>query len=365
VLPFVKLLFGESDKVVYVSTLLTIHKQLIQLFFIATLLIQLLPNRDGFIGDVITSAVRPLQDLLFTLFFLPLGLHAYWSSYTIDSAAIPIERNWIVHTLLLPACTLSPQWWRFCQNLRQSYDAKKRWPYLGNALKYMFAAEVATFGMFDPSIKKHPVWICCFAMATLYQVWWDVFIDWGLLEWDYIERRFALRFERLYKQTWVYYLIFVVNFFLRFVGMITLIPPVHLSRTTGLIVKTFPDYWMFVGSLAACAEIFRRTVWALLRVEWEVIKTRRETDSDVSPMPNNDIEDEIEQSGMDRGHDMKPMSIGSSKEVRGLEFRSALKSISLIDMSDLNDIQILTELGVWATVFSGIAIIAAAHREVL
>jgi hypothetical protein len=31
----------------------------------------------------------------------------------------------------------------------------------------------------------------------------------------------------------------------------------------------------------------------------------------------------------------------------------------------LNDIQILSELCVWATVFSGVAIIAAAHREVL
>ena len=37
----------------------------------------------------------------------------------------------------------------------------------------------------------------------------------------------------------------------------------------------------------------------------------------------------------------------------------------LNDMSNLNDIQILSELSVWATFFSGIAIIAAAHREVL
>ena len=320
--------------------------------------------RDGFIGDIITSTVRPLQDLLFTLFFLPLGLHAYWSSYTIDSAAIPIERNWIVHTLLLPACTLSPQWWRFCQNLRQCYDAKKRWPYLGNATKYLLAAEVASFGMFDPSIKRYPVWICCFALATLYQVWWDVFMDWGLIEWDQIERRLVLRSERLYKRTWVYYFIFSINFLLRFVGMITLIPPVHLSRTTGLIEETFPDFGMFVGSLAACAEIFRRTVWALLRLEWEVIKNRKEIGGHHSSLQSSNVDmSEVEMADLEHEQDMKPMAIKAS--VGSLRIRDSLKSFGLSDMSELNDIQIITELCVWATVFSGVAIIAAAHREVL
>ncbi|KAL3787220.1 hypothetical protein HJC23_004261, partial [Cyclotella cryptica] len=296
--------------------------------------------RDGFIGDIITSAVRPLQDLLFTLFFLPLGLHAYWSSYTIDAAAIPIERSWIVHTLLLPACTLSPLWWRFCQNLRQCYDTKRRWPSLGNALKYMLAAEVATFGMFDPSIKKHPVWICAFAGATLYQVWWDVFMDWGLLEWDYVKGWFTLRSTRLYKRKWVYFLIFGINFALRFVGMITLIPPVHLSRTTGLIVNTFTDFDLFVGSLAACAEIFRRTVWALLRLEWEVIKTRKGFESQESPGTNTmEASAEVEMAELDYRNDMKPMPIHSA--TGGLWNKFPLKPLRWNDMSELNDIQVL------------------------
>lgn len=321
-------------------------------------------NSDGFIGDIITSAVRPLQDLLFTLFFVPLGLHAYWSSYTVDAAAIPIERSWMVHTLLLPACTLSPLWWRFCQNLRQCYDNKQRWPYLGNAFKYMLAAEVATFGMFDPSIKKHPAWISAFAGATLYQVGWDVFMDWGLLEWNYVSGWFTLRSSRLYKQRWVYYLIFGINFALRFVGMITLIPPVHLSRTTGLIVNTFPDFGLFVGSLAACAEIFRRAVWAVLRLEWEVIKTRKGSENQGSPTHARfDEPAQVEMAGLHDSSDMKPMPIRSS--IRGLWVNIPLKPFRWNDMSELNDIQILSELCVWATIFSGIAIIAAAHREVL
>lgn len=384
--------------------------------------------RDGFIGDILTSTVRPLQDLAYTIVFLFLGLQAFWDdryNNTTTTAVLDdvpsIERSWILHTIILPACTLSPLWWRFLQNLRQCYDAKSRWPYLGNAFKYMLAAEVAIFGMFDPSLKKNWLWIICFGVATLYQVWWDVFMDWGLLEWNMDKvvstyyhgssttssgsRKgifwwwpYHLRSRRAYQSNWMYYTIFLINFCLRFVGMLTLLPPVYLSRSTGLIVNTWydPDFQLFVGSLAASAEIFRRTIWALLRLEWEVIKTSSSS-SPVSStalplisgksMNGNGISEETENDPDSDLNDllligdkseMKPMAISSSSEsdsaVGGrrrlnIQFlRSRKGSItleSLSDMSNLNDIQILSELCAWATIFSGIAIIAAAHREVL
>ena len=70
--------------------------------------------RDGFVGDVFTSTVRPLQDLAFTAFlFLPAGLgNAWWTGgglrYTEDAADVPSERSWFLHTVVLPGCTLSP-----------------------------------------------------------------------------------------------------------------------------------------------------------------------------------------------------------------------------------------------------------------
>jgi len=391
--------------------------------------------RDGFIGDILTSTVRPLQDLAYTVVFLFLGLQAWWDSQayintTTTSAGgddgittttttttmddVPLERSWILHTIILPACTLSPLWWRFLQNLRQCYDTKRRWPYLGNAFKYMMAAEVAIFGMFDPSLKTHPVWIGCFFGATLYQVWWDVFMDWGLLVWDedgvtyhYYHSNssgsggsgsrkvffwwwpYKLRSQRAYPYRWIYYIIFSINFCLRFVGMLTLIPPVYLSRRTGLIVNTWydnADVQLFVGSLAALAEIFRRTIWALLRLEWEVIKTtsspstlmssgRKKNEGGIKSKDDDD-DDLLDLLGEET--DMKPMAISSSSGLdnRGgnhlgfltpsdVQRRRRLSLESLSDMSNLNDIQILSELCAWATIFSGIAIIAAAHREVL
>mmetsp|Transcript_12373 Transcript_12373/g.26344 ORF Transcript_12373/g.26344 Transcript_12373/m.26344 type:complete len:213 (-) Transcript_12373:71-709(-) len=212
-------------------------------------------------------------------------------------------------------------------------------------------------------------------------------MDWGLLERDsffgfyHLSYHFknnngyglfwwwpySLRSQRLYKRRWIYYVIFFINFCLRFVGMVTLIPPVYLSRSTGLIVNTYdPDFQLFLGSLAASAEIFRRTIWALLRVEWEVIRTSNEKQKSVIHV------DSKKYGGMQTmlgdKEDMKPMEIGGGNvRRRMLPFgsRGSFSLESLSDMSNLNDIQILTELCVWATVFSGLAIVAAAHREVL
>jgi hypothetical protein len=61
--------------------------------------------RDGFIGDIITSSVRPLQDVAFTVFYLVSGLNGWWKqSYDLDAADLPLESNWLLHTFILPMC---------------------------------------------------------------------------------------------------------------------------------------------------------------------------------------------------------------------------------------------------------------------
>ena len=48
--------------------------------------------RDGFIGDVFTSTVRPLQDLAFTVFYIFSGLRGWWTqAYGLDDAQLPLE----------------------------------------------------------------------------------------------------------------------------------------------------------------------------------------------------------------------------------------------------------------------------------
>jgi hypothetical protein len=72
--------------------------------------------RDAFIGDVLTSSVRPLQDIAFTFSYLLFGLRGWWSSSYHDrsfldqaDANVPtLERSWLVHTIVLPMCMISP-----------------------------------------------------------------------------------------------------------------------------------------------------------------------------------------------------------------------------------------------------------------
>lgn len=74
--------------------------------------------RDGFVGDVLTSTVRPLQDVATTAFHLPTGLWQAWRILTMTGGSSvdamttdvpsPPGIGWLLHTVVLPGCTLSP-----------------------------------------------------------------------------------------------------------------------------------------------------------------------------------------------------------------------------------------------------------------
>jgi len=80
--------------------------------------------RDGFVGDLITSLVRPLQDLSFTTFYF-LSASNGWLSPSSSAAEVPVATNWLLNEVILPACVISPLWWRFAQNLRRVLETKK------------------------------------------------------------------------------------------------------------------------------------------------------------------------------------------------------------------------------------------------
>jgi hypothetical protein len=319
--------------------------------------------RDGFIGDILTSSVRPLQDIAFTISYLLFGLRGWWSqSYLEDGgsfvdqadANVPeMERSWLLHTVILPSCMVSPLWWRFLQNMRQCHDARQRWPYLGNALKYFLAAQVAMFGVFHPNSQQSYVWLASFVVATLYQVWWDVFMDWGLLVRKHnsgstgIGGAWQLRSERLYSKQWVYWTIAWVNLVLRFCWTLSFLPPRYLNAA-GVLTENFSgDLNIVLGSVIATAEIIRRMLWGLLRFEWEAIKETRD-DVDIS------LEGEDE-----RGLEMTPMKMGDD----GSTPSSLIPRVAFSnDMSSMNSIQVLGELGLYAGVFCVFGMVVAAHR---
>jgi hypothetical protein len=316
--------------------------------------------RDGFIGDIFTSMIRPMRDTAFTLFYLVYGLEGWWKqAYDLDTAGdLPLESNWILHTVIFPMCMVSPLWWRFMQNLRQAYDHKKRWPYLGNALKYFVAAEVAMFGAFNPSRKQTFLWLSCFVMATLYQIWWDVVMDWELLVVE--GNRIRLRKTRIYSVPWMYWTILVINVILRFGWTLSFLPPHYLNRAGVLSEQFEGDLSHILNPAIASAEILRRTLWGFLRVELEAIKVGRREPSLKGAWSDSDYytaDVELKVMAMEG---IEPTGAAGWEDE--ILLTSSKSGWITNDMYKLSDLQILGELCIYSTAFTALGLIAAAHR---
>jgi len=342
--------------------------------------------RDGFIGDILTSSVRPLQDVAFTTFYLCSGLQGWWQqAYNLDAADLPLESNWVLHTMILPMCMMSPLWYRFCQNLRQTYENKSRWPYLGNALKYFIAAEVGIVGVYMQSQRQTTPWLLGFVAATMYQIWWDVFMDWNLLQivrWQTfnlnvfesyvsisIPMSLRLRKTRIYTVNWLYWSILAINIVLRFCWTLSFLPPHYLNRA-GVLSDTFDgDLSAYLNPVIASAEIIRRTLWGWLRVEWEAIKVARKEPRLKGVWTDYNEGVEVLEGPSDHNAEFGVMAVEDSfsdnlriAERSASPFRRFWNPKKIYEMTET---QILGELCVYATIFTGLGLLAAAHRETL
>lgn len=89
-----------------------------------------------------------------------------------------------------------------------------------------------------------------------------------------------------------------------------------------------------LGPLIASAEIIRRSLWGLLRVEWEIVKSQVDTDDTL---------------------ELAPMKIGSSSR-DGVVFG---------EMRSMNRTQLVGELSIYTAIFAVLGLLIAAHRETL
>ena len=311
--------------------------------------------RDAFVGDVITSMVRPGQDILFALsYYFTVIWGTITGHYGLSESGQILEGSWILHNVVLPSCALLPLWWKFLQTLRQAYDEEKRWPHLGNAFKYLTATLVILYGMTHPENRRSPWWIVAFLAAVLYQIWWDVIMDWGLLEippqsfsstldslspenwltnissrhpdsrilltlqmyvftplgegWRrasariYSLQHIKLRSRRLYKNEIFYWRIVAFNAVMRFTWMLCFIPAYRLSSSGKEVVTTFSsDVNSYVGVILPVAEIVRRCFWGILFLERKTIEM---TDDDgVYARLNNSMDNSYGEESLDGSHD--------------------------------------------------------------
>ncbi len=223
----------------------------------------------AFIGDILTSMVRPFVDIAFTLCFYFTG---EWKRHGASASAKELAKEsihvcrdgFIFSNIVVPMVISLPLWWRFAQNLRRYYDTRKRTPHLPNALKYAISHTIVLFGALHAEFGRisskgttayQIMWIIAFGISTLYTFSWDVVMDWGL------GRRSDafLRKELMYRKKHMYYLAMFFDFFLRFAWCLTLLP--H-----GALVDVTSDW---VRLTLAAGELLRRMMWSWFRVEYE------------------------------------------------------------------------------------------------
>ena len=147
-----------------------------------------------------------------------------------------------------------------------------------------------------------------------------------------------------------------------------------LSLLVGIVVvggHSEGDLTAVLNPTIASAEIVRRTLWGWLRVEWEAIKVAR-------------LEPRLKGAWRDDDRDKEPTlesEGGNSSEVELQSMDMSMRSEKFGDngttsphsrgwwipsrMYDMTEIQILGELCIYATIFTGLGLVAAAHRETL
>ncbi|OWA51829.1 putative Xenotropic and polytropic retrovirus receptor 1-like protein [Hypsibius exemplaris] len=197
------------------------------------------------------------------------------------------------HNTLSPLVAALPSWFRFAQCLRCYYDTKLAFPHLVNAGKYSASIFVLIFTTLNTiqreefpandQIIDRPVyllWILCAVINSCYTFYWDVYMDWGL-ELHKKTRPKGLKFHHIT----IYYLAIVEDLLLRFAWSITI-------AVDGLLEKEI------TLSILAAAEIFRRFVWNVFRVEDEhVISYKFRTPSPWLPKHEADFEASRHQPG--------------------------------------------------------------------
>jgi hypothetical protein len=125
------------------------------------------------------------------------------------------------------------------------------WPYSYNALKYFLSIMVVVFGAYPPQDPESVSYQVCYlslaCISTMYSTYWDFRNDWGLFQ---MKAPKPLLREKIYygNTEYFYYIVIFLN-------------PIFRSFWT----LSFTPYGHH--PFLACFEIFRRSLWACMRME--------------------------------------------------------------------------------------------------
>ncbi|KAK6155070.1 hypothetical protein DH2020_009318 [Rehmannia glutinosa] len=205
---------------------------------------------DFFLADQLTSQVQAFRCVQFYVCYYGWGDFKKRSNKCLDSD---------VYQILYIVIAIIPFWSRFLQCLRRLFEEKE--PMQGlNSLKY-FSTIVALVMRTVYDLKRGTFWRIMAAstsgVTTVYNTYWDIVIDWGLLQRK--ARNPWLRDKLLISNKAVYFVAIIVNILLRLVWMQLVLdfneaPFLHRRAMVAVV---------------ACLEILRRGIWNFFRLENE------------------------------------------------------------------------------------------------
>jgi len=230
------------------------------------------------VADYLTSLAKAMSDLQLTfcisssIFFPSAVSDRYIRSTDLWHHEYKACANHPANAIFLAL----PFWWRLMQCLKvysTTFEVKNLW----NALKYSSAFPLVYAGYLkkhEPSHFHDQCFIVAAVVQSSYCFIWDVHMDWGLFRKANLGGKYpgergaaycggppavcAMREPLLITRSQLsYVLLCVFDLALRFIWALSIFGGVP-SRGFGML-------------FFECVEILRRTVWAVFRIEWEVI----------------------------------------------------------------------------------------------
>mmetsp|Transcript_24061 Transcript_24061/g.38821 ORF Transcript_24061/g.38821 Transcript_24061/m.38821 type:complete len:676 (+) Transcript_24061:242-2269(+) len=230
--------------------------------------------RDCYLADYFCSMQKVFSDLQYSICFYAFEIGTLSVSSGIAQSSAGYCTN--LGPFLVPLVHAIPYWFRFNQCLHRYLETHKRWPNLANAFKYTLCQLSVIIGSLHPFFSEYQApwspyrlfWICLIIITTLYTYIWDLILDWGLLEFGKDAQHPMLRKKRLYPKVYFYYWAIFSNLILRFLWVVTLIPFPFQS-----VLSSSVEYQHILLPVLTAAELFRRSQWGILRVEYEHLST--------------------------------------------------------------------------------------------
>lgn len=201
--------------------------------------------RDFFLGDMYCSQTYAMAQV-----------EAFFCLYVNDWNN-PAQCN-SNHSRLLGFFTTLPAIWRAFQCLRRYYDSRNWFPHLANFGKYcgniLYYMTLSLYRI-DTNNTNRAVFITFAAINGVYSSFWDVFMDFSLGN-PWAKHPF-LRDHLAYKNIWAYYFAIVADVVLRQQWIFYAIFTADLQHSA------------LMSFLVGLAEVLRRGMWSLFRVENE------------------------------------------------------------------------------------------------